>query len=289
MFFYALVPTFMIFAYSHNYTAKQRGQRIAVFFMISSTASVIFAYFSGKSLDHELSNYRNILIVMASAGALSALCGQLMPSPKVEAQHNANPFKNISLIWNDPLFGWIVLSWMFIGLANLMTIPLRVEYLANPAYGIEANNKEITWLVVGIPSVCRILSTRIWGYLFDKINLLLLRSVLNAMFLIGIFLFFQTKDFTVQAIAMVIVGTAHGGGNIAWTLWVTKIAPPEKTAAYMSVHTATTGIRGILSPFLGFFLIAQFGPAPTAWLASGLALFSILINIPLIQDRRLKQ
>ncbi len=289
MFSYACVPTFMIFAYANNYSSRQRGQRIGVFFMISSTAAVIFSYFSGGWLDANISSYRWILLMIAAAAFSSALCAFFIPSPAVESKYNAAPLQNLSLVWKDRLFGGMLASWMFIGFANLMTIPLRVEYLATSEYGLNASNAEITILVVVIPSICRIISTRLWGYLFDRVNLLILRSVLNGMFMVSILMFFCTKDFTIMAIAMAITGLAHGGGNIAWNLWVTKIAKPEKTAAYMSVHTAGTGFRGLLSPFLGFAAISILGPTSTAFIASGLAAISILINLPLTRHPRLKE
>ena len=288
MFCFALVPTFMIFAYAHNYRPHQRGQRIAVFFIISSLSGGIFGYFAGQALDANILYYRSVMWAFSGAAVGSAICGFFMPSPVVEAQHNASPLKNISLAWTDKLFGWMLASWMFIGFANLMTIPLRVEYLASPRYGVQASNSEITLVLIIIPLVCRILSTRIWGYLFDKINLLVLRSILNTMFLVSIFCFFRTKDTGVMAIATAIMGLAQGGGNIAWNLWVTKIATPDKTAAYMSVHTATTGIRGLLSPFLGFAAIYLLGPGITSIVAASFALVSILINLPLIRDERLR-
>lgn len=288
MFCFALVPTFMIFAYADNYKAYQRGQRIAVFFVISSLSGGIFGYFAGQALDANILYYHWMMWAFSCAAVGSAICGFFMPSPVVEARHNASPWKNISLAWKDKLFGWMLMSWMFIGFANLMTIPLRVEYLASTRYGVHASNSEIMLVLIIIPLVCRIISTRIWGYLFDKINLLVLRSILNAMFLVSIFSFFRTKDIHVMAMAAAIMGLAQGGGNIAWNLWVTKIATPEKTAAYMSVHTATTGIRGLLSPFLGFAAISLLGPGVTSILASSFALISILINLPLIRDERLR-
>ena len=288
MFCFALVPTFMIFIYANNYRSHQRGQRIAVFFIISSLSGGIFAYVTGQALDLDIHLYRWMMWIFCGAAFGSAVCGFFMPSPVVEARHNASPWDNISLCWKDKLFGWMLGSWMLIGFANLMTIPLRVEYLASPRYGVMASNRDITLVLVVIPLVCRILSTRIWGFLFDRINILVLRSILNAMFMVSIFLFFRTDKFHLLATAMAIAGLAQGGGNIAWNLWVTKIATPEKTAAYMSVHTASTGIRGLLSPFLGFLAIYYLGPHLTGGIAASFALFSILINLPLIGDRRLR-
>ena len=285
---YALVPTFMIFAYSENYTAKQRGQRIATFFVISSLAAGGFAFGGGYLLDANIDNFRWILRMIGLSALASALLAFYMPSPVVEAKHSSSGFSNLSLSWKDRLFGWILLSWMCIGFANLMTIPLRVEYMAQPEYGVAATNEQITFVIVLIPAICRILSTRVWGFLFDSMNLLTLRTVLNALLIISIFIFFRYQDLTMLIIAMAIHGVAHGGGNVAWSLWVTKIAPPDKTGAYMSVHTAFTGMRGFVSPFVGFLLITYVGPVATSMLALILAALSIVIQVPLIQHPRLK-
>jgi len=54
---------------------------------------------------------------------------------------------------------------------------------------------------------------------------------------------------------------------------VTKIAPPEKTASYMSVHMALTGLRGTLAPFLGYWVLSYSTPSAVAIL--GMILIAI--------------
>jgi len=283
----AFVPMFMIFSYSENYTARQRGQRIATFFVVSSLVSGIFAFSGGHFLDLDLENFRWVLRAIAMAAISSSVLSYFIPSPFVERRHSASPFQNISLSWKDRLFGWILLAWMCIGIANLMTIPLRVEYMASPKYGINASNETITLVIVLVPSIFRVISTRIWGLVFDRINLLTLRCILNALLTVSIFTFFRAETLGVFVFASIVHGIAHGGGNVAWNLWVTKIAPPEQTGAYMSVHTAFTGVRGFLSPFIGFLVISQFGPILISPFAVVLAIVSILIQLPLIRHPRL--
>ncbi|NDF01570.1 MAG: hypothetical protein EB034_25395, partial [Verrucomicrobia bacterium] len=48
-----------------------------------------------------------------------------------------------------------------------------------------------------------------------------------------------------MALGAVIFGVSNAGGDVAWSLWVTKFAPPERVADYMSVHTFFTGVRGV--------------------------------------------
>ena len=103
-----------------------------------------------------------------------------------------------------------------------------------------------------IPLICRICSTPLWGWAFDKFNLALVRISINLFFLLGLCLYFQTKDIILLSFASALIGTATGGGTIAWTLWVTKIAPMGAESSYMSVHSFFTGIRGVPAPFLGY-------------------------------------
>ena len=40
----------------------------------------------------------------------------------------------------------------------------------------------------------------------------------------------------------VFFGVSSAGADLAWGLWVTKFAPPEHVAGYMSVRTCFTGV-----------------------------------------------
>lgn len=66
------------------------------------------------------------------------------------------------------------------------------------------------------------------------------------------------------ALGAVIFGVANAGGDVAWSLWVTKFAPPERVADYMSVHTFFTGVRGVAAPLIAFHLVGTMGMVPMA-------------------------
>ncbi len=67
-----------------------------------------------------------------------------------------------------------------------------------------------------------------------------------------------------------------------WALFVTKVAPEEKVAAYMSVHGFFTGIRGASAPFLGYALLNTH-PSFAAWVALVLIGASTVIFLPMRQ------
>jgi MFS family permease len=69
------------------------------------------------------------------------------------------------------------------------------------------------------------------------------------------FCFFVGDGLWAWVTGMALFGIANAGGNVTWSLWVTKLAPPDAVAEYMSVHTFFTGLRGLFSPFIAFYLI----------------------------------
>lgn len=88
---------------------------------------------------------------------------------------------------------------------------------------------------------------------------------------------------------MALNGVAMGGGTLSWNLWVTKFAPQERTAAYMSVHTFLTGIRGFAAPFMGFYLLVTVGAKKTGGIGSILILISIIMVYVLYLNVRPKR
>ena len=274
--------------YSRNFTTLQRGHRISTVFIIGGATSILANLMVGELLDRNLEWFKPMLVIMACACWASAYCLWQIPSDPLESAEVGHPLRNLSLAWRDKLFGWLLTSWMFLGFGNLMTLPLRTEYMANPRFGIDASNQSILIITGAIPLFCRLLASRALGKLFDRWNLVSLRMMLNVLFLSSILLFFSTRNLWLMGLSMAMLGTAMAGGRIAWSLWVTKLAGPGQTSAYMSVHMFSTGLRGTLAPFLGFALIERFSVREVSWLGSGLVLLSTLMFLPAVKhmDRR---
>jgi predicted MFS family arabinose efflux permease len=176
---------------------------------------------------------------------------------------------------------------MIMGFGNLMMIPIRVEYLTNPIYGLEKNALTIATLILVIPNIFRLLLNPFWGRLFDRINFFLLRAVLNLFFAVGILIFFNSETLAGMAVGQIFFGIAHAGGDIAWGLWVTKLAPPNRVADYMSVHTFFTGVRGVLAPVIGFAVLASgFAIGSLSLISGGMIVLSAVMLIPTIKQTR---
>ena len=148
------------------------------------------------------------------------------------------------------------------------------------------SNREVAIVAVVSFSSARILSSRIWGSLFDRLHFIGFRLILNVFLLSASIVFFQAESFTGVCIGSILAGFGTGGSIIAWSLWVTKLAPEGRETEYMGAHIAFTGIRGILAPFLGYWILSQIGFTGVAWTSAGLILASSLIFASVLRNPR---
>ena len=271
----------MTHLYSANYPSNKRGSWLSTTFIIASIAGIVFGFAGGELLDYDVGLYRLIFLVGAGAALLSAWASRRIPSEPANSLKSPTPLASLVVAWQDKLFRWMLTAWMLMGMGNLMMIPIRVEYLANPAYGINASNAQVSALLISTVLAFRLLSTKIWGLLFDRVNVIILRVSLNGVFMLSILLFFFTTNLYIMAVGCALLGTAFGGGGILWALYVTKIAPPEKVASYMSVHSFMTGLRMALAPFVGYTVVQLAHPAFAAWIALVLIGVSSIMFLPL--------
>jgi hypothetical protein len=277
----AAVPLFT-HMYHENYPEKVRGQLFSSTVMIRIATTAIFSDLAGRIVT-DISNFKWLLIIFAAAFAFAAYHLARCPSTPIPADEGAHPFRSVRYVRDDRVFRMTLIAWMLMGTANLMMLPMRVEYLANPRYGLNLTVAEIAFLTGVVPNVARLILSPMWGWLFDRMNFFVLRITLNLGFAIGILSFFTSDSLTGLIIGGLVFGASNAGGDIAWSLWVTKFAPPERIADYMSVHTFFTGLRGVAAPLMAFHLVSHF-TLPTLGIFSAALIFgSILFLLPEIR------
>ena len=243
--------------YQDNYPGKQRGRRFSRTVMIRIAAAALFSDLAGRALSEDISRFRWLLLAFAGAFAFSSFCVGRIPSRPLHVSGGTHPLRSLRFAKTDPLFRITLIAWMFMGFGNLMMFPMRVDYLANPEHGLALDVGLIAIIVGVVPNLVRLIASPVWGWLFDHINFFVLRSLLNLGFALGIGVYFHSETLPGLIAGMVCIGISHSGGDVAWSLWVTKFSPPERTADYMAVHTFLTGVRGIIGPQLAFLLRSQ--------------------------------
>jgi MFS family permease len=272
--------------YHENYPERTRGKLFSRTVMIRIAVAASFSEFAGQAFSGRIEKFQWLLFIFAAAFAMAGSCLWRIPSNVLRSTEGSHPFRALRFAYDDALFRRTLICWMLMGFANLMMIPMRVEMLANPKYGIALSVGEIAFLTGVVPNTARIILSPIWGRLFDRANFFVLRVILNFGFAIGILTFFTSADLSGLILGAVIFGISNAGGDIAWSLWVTKFAPENRVADYMSVHTFFTGLRGVIAPITAFQL-AKFLPLTTlGWISAILIFLSCLMLLPEIKFGR---
>jgi MFS family permease len=280
------MPGLMIHVYSSNYKSNKRGQNISLNFIFASVVGMIFSYSFGLFLDSNGSQYNYLFIGMGFIASLASIALFSMPSSEVKNSHSSSKlFGGLTFVFRDDLFGKMLFGWMLMGLGVIMTIPLRIEYMAGSG-GIGMSNEQVAMIVV-IYSFAGVLTSRIWGKLFDRVSFIPYRVSLNFFLLLSVLIFFSSHSFLGLAIGSALAGVANGGASIAWSLWVTKLAPKGLEAEYMGAHVFMTGIRGACAPFLGYLILGICGFEGMAYFSCTLIFISGLIFLTALKSPRL--
>jgi len=257
--------------YQKNYPARERGKYVSRSIVVRVAIAAVCGDLIGRMLTADIALFRVLLLVVALAFLASSLIAIRIPSEPLHVRTDIrlaggkpSPLDNLRQIWSsmsflktDRLFRSTMASWMFMGFANLMMVPLRIEYLVNPEFGIALNAQETAMLTVVIPSLARLVMSPIFGWIFDRMNFFATRVALNIAFALSIVTFFTGTSYIGLVAGALIFGIALAGGDILWSLWVTKFAPPHRVADYMAVHTFFTGVRGVIAPVIAFQLISS--------------------------------
>ena len=277
---------FLTSIYSDNYPEGQRGVFFSKSLMLTVAVSVTFGFLASLLLDFDIEYYHLVFMILGLAGLIKAWAIYSMPTEKIEPNTHDHPFGNLKYVLKDRAFGYVLLTWFIMGFANLWVLPLRVDYVTSSTYGIQGSAMFVAIIITVIPDFFRLLFIPLWARLFDKMNFIILRMILNTTFGFGIALFFLTRETYVIAAGSALIGIAFAGGSVAWNLWVTKYAPPGKVAAYMSVHVGLTGIRGTIGPLIGFWAVGYIGPFNIGMISCALMVVATIMLIPEIEHGR---
>jgi MFS family permease len=274
--------------YQENYPERERGRRFGRTMTIRIGTAALFSDLAGRALSSHLDHFRWLLVIFAAACAFAGFCLARCPSRPLTASGGTHPLRAFRYVREDRIFRQTIIAWMFLGFATLMMGPLRVEYLANPKYAVKWHGQLLTAgtiaLLTGvIPNLARLILNPIWGWLFDHMNFFILRITLNLGFALGIASFFTTGTTAGLLVGAVVFGIANAGADVAWSLWVTKFAPPDRVADYMSVHTFFTGVRGVVAPVVAFYVVSGLPLSVLGWISVGLILIASACLVPEIK------
>jgi MFS family permease len=277
----SVIPLLTV-TYERVFDKVDRGKRVGRGLAMRVAVSAITAFVMGAFLKRHLDRWPVVVLIGLIASLAGAACDAAMPSQPLSSVAGVRnrPWPHFHLLSTDRRLRLTLGAWMLMGFGNLMLLPLRVEYLAQPKYGIEADAAKILLLTVTVPAIVRFVVMPFFGSLFDRLSFFSARIMVNLFFALYVVAFFTGTSNVGLLSGAVVLGVANAGGDLMWTLWVTKFAPPGRVADYMGLHTFFTGIRAFCAPLLAFFIVERVALSTVAWIATGLMLASALVLLP---------
>ena len=281
LFFMSRFPL-MTAIYRENYLRENRGQAFGFSVLVASVGSILMVRLGGLYLDGGMERFRILFLAIAAFVFCGALAILQIPSEKTERKPFPNPFSYFSILVKDRAFCYVLTVWFVFGFANLMMIPQRIEYITQDRYGLALSPGMVALIATAIPELVKVLLVIPMGWLFDRMNFIVLRILINVFFASYMLVYFHATSIPMLLFGSVLLGVSFAGGVISWNLWVTKFAIPSETAKYMAMHTFFNGVRGVLAPLAGYLIASTDSVSTAGNYAAALMFLSCLMLAPLI-------
>jgi MFS family permease len=273
--------------YRKHYSTHKRGRLYSFTSLIRAGVGGLIAWLVGIWLNSRGNDFSLLFWGYAVACLVMAGCVLFMAPVVLRKTVRLQWFDAFRHVSEDAPFRKLLIVWMVFGFGNLISLALFVEYITNPVYGYDYDSKNVGIVTGTVPMAVFIFFVVPWGMVFDRLPFYSVRALVNVFFILGILIFYLGSGFMALCIGIGLHGIARAGGEILWTLWVTKFANSDKVVEYMSVHTFLTGARGVIAPFIAFMVANYSSPTWVAWISAGLIFLSTLAIFPEIRAEHL--
>lgn len=254
--------------YEKNVRAKVAGRMTTVQSLVLAASALLI----GRAMDFDPRAFHLLFPLLAIAGLAGNLIYRhvrVRGEPKLlalerdlvrqDARHrpSLNPLSVMHVLRHDHAYRRFML-WMFVfGLGNLLiAFPLTKEFEG-------ATYFEGILVRTTIPFIVMPLAIPFWARLLSRRHVIEFRAIHAWSFVAATFTLtlasFASATW-LYYVASILLGIGFAGGSLAWNIGHSDFAPPERDAAYMSVHVTLNGLRGLMSPFIAFGLWAWLAP-----------------------------
>jgi len=242
------------------YPRDQRGRALALGRMIGSILTVALSPLAGLLLN--LLSFRIVFPAAAVVGIAGALRqrGMRRGSSPEASQESVEWNRVIEMIRRDPSFRRLLLVSLLFGFGIWLQVPANPIMLVDVLHGTALQ----LGVAASVGGALGFFSNRYWGRLVDQrasvrvLSLVYLAGALTPLvYLIGF----------VLRTPWLILGTSgvdaivSTGLDIVAMVAVMDVAGPERAVEYMGVYLTVAGVRGVIGPMLGAFVIQHGGLA----------------------------
>ena len=258
--------------YRNNISAENRGVLFGYTASLVTLIAIIFSYSAGKLMDINEDWFRYIFSVAGLMGCVSSL---LMAMIKIEnKKYNTAKLKfkqffitpvmsTVNILKKDKDFAIFQRNFFIYGIGFMIILP------AIPKFLVEYLKMDYsqTFMAKGIISQLGILFlSPIAGWIHDKKNPSFFTFIAfftlgcyPLILLISSFLIGSGIENYVVYFAYLIFGIGMSGIVISWNMSSIFFAGDDDVSMYQSVHVTLTGLRALIVPFIGYFILKYLG------------------------------
>lgn len=269
-------------SYFLHFFAANRGIAFGFFRSIQMLFVMIAALLAGKFMDHSPEHFQSLLLIIALTSTVVYMVllriesGVTLPTekrPLFEGFHHS--LRRIVRHQDFIVFETAFMIYGFAFMICVPTVPLFLLKVLKLSYFEMAQAQ-------GVYSLLFIMLTLPFaGRLFDRINLWKVAAVSFGILILYPSLFigsYLTQSKLLAYSGLLVYSLGLSGVIVLWNLGSYSFAQSEDAFVYQGFHLTLTGIRGVLGPLLGYFLLSRMGFTTNFLLAGILFLFASLLS-----------
>ena len=279
--------------YRINYPATHRGAAVGWIKGIASIAGLALTLLGYWWFSFQPERYWMVYCFVAVMLFGSTLCYARIPLHRnnvfvqnnVQAPHRAF-WEGLKIFVRDRRFLLFQLGFAMAGFANHMSMVFVAEVLTEdviagrtveslmwaPLHDLlltfwQPERQVVVTLIVGFvvavgPYLFMMSTSPFWGRVLDRINPMIGRSIFNTFQGVA-YACYGYGGLTLQIWPFLVGTVLHaiglGGGQINWLTGSLYFAPKDRISLYNAVHVGLTGLRGMIAPLCGWYLISSQG------------------------------
>lgn len=230
--------------------------------LICYIATAVIPVGVSRLFDHNIALWKAIFVVAGFFSLARILMLWWLPSEKRSVQKESfsllQPWKrSLQLLQKRPDFAWYQLIFFFGGLGIMITQPAFPRFVGQV---LQLSYTELAMAIAFAKGIGFLLTNSFWSKKIHDWNFHLFCSVVAVIAALSLLLII-TSSWWGPGIyfSCFLYGVMQAGSQLSWQMAGPIFSGTEDSSLYTSVNILLVGIRGCIGPFLGGFIVEQFG------------------------------
>lgn len=246
-----------------NFPRHVRGKVAARFERLASLLTALFSALIGFAMDWSGDAWRMLFPVAGVCALAAAAVYRRVPVRRqrallrAELAGRAPNARGLSfaamaaVLRQNRDFRNYMAGMMVFGSGNLMVVPMLVMLVSDH---FRLRTLEQVMVTTSVPVLVMFFSVSFWAARLDRRHIISYRAIHAWNFVLMIVVFAWSAIAEAPALlwlGAVLLGSAHGGGNLGWNLGHNDFTGDADSSVYMATHVSLTGVRGLVMPIVG--------------------------------------